>query len=84
MTNLQLTNENKRLKEENEDLKSNYDNLSDLYCEMENKYADLVNNIDSGNSITNIENFKWKLNVNGLLTPELKEFIECYVRYYNN
>ena len=83
MTKLQLINENKRLKEENETLKSNYEDLSDLYCEMENKCADLQNKLDSGSSITNIEIFKWRLNVDGLLTPELEDFIENYIHYYN-
>lgn len=84
MTKLQLVNENKRLREENENIKSNYENLSDLYCEMENKYADLQNKFDSGCTITNIENFKWRLDVDGLLTPELEKFIEYYVHYYND
>lgn len=84
MTKLQLINENKRLKEENENLIQNYDNLSDLYCEMENKYADLQNKFDSGCSITDIKRFKYQLIIDGLMTPELEEFIEYYVRYYND
>lgn len=84
MTKLQLINENKRLQEENENLKSNYENLSDLYCEMENKYADLQNKFDSDCMIKDLDWFKWKLTIDGLLTPELEEFIEYYVRYHND
>ena len=84
MTKLQLINENKRLQEENENLKSNYDNLSDLYCEMENKYADLVNKFDCDGVISDINNFKYRLKVDGLMTPELEEYIEYYIRYYND
>ena len=83
-TKLQLTNENKRLREENENLKSDYENLSDCYCEIENKYADLQNKFDSGNTIMDVENFKWKLRLDGLLTPELENFIEWYIRYHND
>lgn len=82
MTKLQLINENKRLREENENLKSNYENLSDLYCELENKYADLQNKSDR--TIKNFQNFKWRLKLDGLLTPEFEEFIEYYLRYYND
>ena len=84
MTKLQLINENKRLREENESLISNYENLSDLYCEMENKYVDLQNKFDSDCMIKDVEIFKWRLRLDGLLTPELEEFIEHYVRYYNS
>lgn len=84
MTKMQLIEENERLRDENENLKSNYENLSDSYCEMENKCADLRNKFDSNCTITNVETFQWRLDMDGLLTPELKDFIQYYIRYYND
>jgi predicted nuclease with TOPRIM domain len=83
-TKLQLTNENKRLREENENLKSEYENLSDCYCEIENKYADLQNKFDSDCMIKDLNRFKWRLTMDNLLTPELENFIEYYMRYHND
>ena len=58
--------------------------MSDLYCEMENKYANLQNKFDSDCMINDINKFKWQLTVDELMTPELEEFIEYYIRYHND
>lgn len=51
---------------------------------MENKYANLQNKFDSDCMINDINKFKWQLTVDELMTPELEEFIEYYIRYHND
>lgn len=73
----------KRLQSENERLQDELDNLSDCYTEMENESADIFNLLNSGNVIKDIDWFKFKMEVEGLLTPQLESFIETYLKYYN-
>lgn len=73
----------KRLQSENERLEGELDNLSDYYSEMENKCADAINALDGGFAIKDVQLFKFKLELEGLLTPQLESFIDNYLRYYN-
>ena len=73
----------KRLQSENERLQGELDNLSDCYTEMENQRADAINALDSDNVINDVDHFKFRLELDGLLTPQLESFIETYLRYHN-
>lgn len=73
----------KRLQSENERLQGELNNLSDSYTEMENMCADAVNTLDNADTIRDMNWFKFKLEVEGLLTPQLESFIETYLKYYN-
>ena len=87
LTKEQLIEECKRLQSENEKLNDELDNLSDCYTEMENDCADAVNALNDINGSTNIirdmDWFKFKLENEGLLTPQLESFIEYYLKYHN-
>lgn len=81
MTKEELVTQCKRLQSENERLHGELDNLSDCYSEIENQLADAINASDD--SINDIDHFKFRLEIDGLLTPQLESFIETYLKYYN-
>lgn len=83
MTKEELIGRCRRLQSENERLQDELDGLSDCYTEMENQYADVVNNSNRTDRINNIEHFKWKLSIDNLLTPELIDFIDYYLKFHN-
>lgn len=83
MTKEQLIAKCKRLQSENDKLHDELDRLSDCYTEMENKHADVVNIIDGGNIIKDFDWFKFKLEMEGLMTSQLESFIEYYLKYHN-
>lgn len=48
------------------------------------KLKDILDNLDANfNGIADIEDFKYRLRLDNLLTPELEDFIEYYMRYRN-
>lgn len=54
----------------------------DLEIEKEELEEELKNKIDiTEYSILDIDNFKFKLKINGLLSSELEKFIEDYIKY---
>ena len=73
----------KRLQSENDRLQDELDRLSDCYTEMENQHADMVNALNDDNVINDLDDFMFRLEIDGLLTPQFKEFIEIYLKYYN-
>lgn len=73
----------KRLQSENERLLDELDHLSESYCEMENELADRINALDEANSIYSVKWFKFRLQLDGLLTPQLESFIEDYLKFQN-
>lgn len=73
----------RHLQSENERLQDELDRLSDCYTEMENDLADKINTLDAIDSIKDMDWFKYRLELDGLLTPQLESFIEDYLRYYN-
>lgn len=83
LTKEQLIANCKRLQSENERLQSELNDLSDCYTEMENLCADAVNTLNDENVIKDVNWFMFKLEIEGLLTSELKSFIENYMKYYN-
>lgn len=83
MTKEELIARCRNLQSENEKLQDELDRLSDCYTEMENDLADKINTLDAVDSIKDMEWFKYRLQLDGLLTPQLESFIEDYLKYYN-
>lgn len=83
MTKEELVAECKRLRSENKNLQDELDRLSDCYIEMENKCADVINAMGAVDIIKDVDYFKCRLKLYGLLTPQLESFIEVYLNYYN-
>lgn len=73
----------RKLQSENEKLQDELDRLSDCYTEMENQLADQINTLDAVGTIKDVDYFKYRLQLDGLLTPQLESFIEDYLKYYN-
>lgn len=73
----------KKLQSENEKLEDELDKLSDCYTEMENQLADISIILDAADVIKDVNYFKFRLELDYLLTPQLKSFIEDYLKYYN-
>ena len=84
MTKEQLIAECRKLRSENDRLQDELDALSDCYSELENEAADLANTIDVTDTIKDMDWFKYKLELYGLLTPQLEQFIEYYLQYHND
>lgn len=83
MTKEELIAKCRKLQSENQRLQDELDNLSDSYTEMENQLADQINSLDAVDSIKDMNWFKYRLQLDGLLTPQLESFIEDYLKYYN-
>ena len=83
MTKEELIARCRNLQSENERLQDELDSLSDCYTEMENQLADRINALDAVDTIKDTEWFKYRLELDGLLTPQLESFIEDYLKYYN-
>lgn len=83
MTKEELIAKCRKQQSEIENLKDELDRLSDCYTEMENQLADKINTLDVLDSIKDIDWFKYRLQLDGLLTPQLESFIEDYLKYYN-
>lgn len=83
MTKEELIARCRNLQAENERLQDELDRLSDCYTEMENDLADKINSLNVVDSIKDMEWFKYRLQLDGLLTPQLESFIEDYLKYYN-
>ena len=73
----------RKLQSENEKLQDELDRLSDCYTDMESQLADLINTFDLMDVIKDVDYFKWKLQLDGLLTSQLESFIDYYLRFYN-
>ena len=83
MTKEELIARCRNLQSENERLQDELDRLSDCYTEMENDLADKINTLDAVDTIKDMDWFKYRLELDGLLTPQLESFIEDYLKYYN-
>jgi hypothetical protein len=81
MTKEELVVTCRRLQSENERLQDELDRLSDCYFEMENQLA--ANSSDEVNSILDVNHFKWRLQIDEIMTPQLESFIEDYLKFYN-
>ena len=61
------------------------DNADDAYSELEDKLYRMEVEMDElkKNGIRNIDNFKNRLALDGMLTEELEREIDQYLRYHN-
>lgn len=76
----------KKLKEISEDLKSikwGFQEANDYLAETEDMIETIQNNQER-KMIKDINNFKRELKREGLYSNKLDEFIEDYMKYYNN
>ena len=83
MTKEELISKCRKQQSEIERLQDELDRLSDCYTEMENQLADQINTLDAIDTIKDVNWFKYRLQLDGLLTPQLESFIEDYLKYYN-
>lgn len=60
--------------------KTEYDDVEEQREELETQIEDLT----SYDGIKNIDNFIFKLKTENMYTDELKEFIENYLKFYND
>lgn len=77
---------NKRLKEINENLRSiswDFETVNEYLAETEDMIIEIQNNQER-KMIKNISNFKRELKREGLYSNKLDDFIEDYMKYYNN
>lgn len=75
-----------KLKEISEDLKSikwDFEIANDYLSETEDMIRTIQNNQER-NMIKDISNFKRELKREGLYSNKLDDFIEDYMKYYNN
>ena len=80
MTKQELINECRRLQLENDKLQDELDRLSDSYTELEYQLADMTNSVDA---IMDVNHFKYRLQIDEMLTAQLESFIEYYLKYHN-
>jgi predicted nuclease with TOPRIM domain len=85
MTKQKLGEENEELREQIEDLQSELDNLNDAYTDIEYENAQLQNELNNQPSdrINDIEDFKFRLRNDNLMSPELEQFIDNYLKWHN-
>jgi hypothetical protein len=83
MTKEELVAKCRRLQSENYKLQDELGRLSDCYTELENAVADKINSLDAMDTIKDVDWFKRRLLLDGLLTPQLESFIEDYLKFYN-
>ena len=83
LTKEELVAKCKRLQSENERLEDELNRLSDCYTELENESADAVNALNDENIVKDVDQFKFRLQLEGLWTSQMESFIEYYLRYHN-
>lgn len=65
-------------------IKNEFDLACEDIIEIIQSYQESLEDVEIANGIRNIDNFVWKLELEGLYTPELKQFLEYYMRYEND
>ena len=80
MTKEELVLRCRRLQSENEGLRDELDDLGECYSYLENKLADIN---DEMYAIYDVDWFKFRLMEHDLLTEELEDFIDYYLKYHN-
>lgn len=83
MTKAELQIEYDILKGENEYLRDELDSLNEAYADLERQLADTVNSVGDY-YISDVDNFISRMQLEGLYTPEMAQFIEYYMRYHND
>ena len=75
------------LQEKVEELENDVEYWQDEYNDIEEErdmLMDQVENVEVYEGIKDLDNFIWKLKLENLYTDELKEFIEHYLKFYND
>lgn len=75
-----MPNAQKGFNKHNDDLLDHIANLEEYISFLEEKIMDLT---DSSSVIFDVPNFKFRLQIDGLLTSELEDEIDSYMKYYN-
>lgn len=85
MTKQELEEKIKELEDMVEARDMALDNADDAYSELEDKLYRMEVEMDElkKNGIRDIDNFKNRLALDGMLTKELEREIDQYLRYYN-
>jgi len=83
MTKAELEKDRDEWKQQAESLQDDLDSLNEAYCELERINADLTNSVGDY-YISDVNNFISRMQLEGLYTPEMAQFIEYYLRYHND
>jgi regulator of replication initiation timing len=83
MTKTELEQRVKELEEEVESLNDELNGEYEAYTELENENYELTRRLETGGSVVNMNDFKYRLKIDGLMTDELNEFIDNYMKFYN-
>ena len=84
MTKAELQEELTELQEKVEQLENDVDYWQHEYNDLEEIKEELEEELSKySGGITNIDNFIWKLKLDNLYTDKLKDFINNYIKYYN-
>jgi peptidoglycan hydrolase CwlO-like protein len=83
MTKTELEKRVKELEEEVESLQNELDGENEAYTELENKNWELNNMIYKGECAVDMNDFKHRLKIDELMTDELSDFIDNYMKFYN-
>ena len=85
MTKQELEEKIKKLEDMVEARDMALDNADDAYSELEDKLYQMEVEMDElkKNGIRDIDNFKNRLALDGMLTKELEREIDQYLRYHN-
>jgi chromosome segregation ATPase len=84
MTKAELEQRVKELEEEVESLQNELDDENEAYTELENKNWELNNMIYKGECAVDMNDFRHRLKIDGLMTDELESYIDNYMKFYNN
>lgn len=87
MTKKELKEEVSDLEERISELKDYIDYQQSEYDELEEIKDDLerqVNDLKMKDGINDLEDFIFRLKVNGLYSDKLQDFIDEYLKYYND
>lgn len=83
MTKAELELRVRELEEERDALADSLVGYEEAYGELENRCAELTQNNDQYVGIVDVEHFRSRLAMDGLYSAELEQFIDEYLRFYN-
>lgn len=90
LTKAELIERHKELQEEYDSLEQRYNDLDDCYAELEGQLCENAEELEEKHedlkekSILDLDKFKRELETQGLLTDELREFIDRYMQFDNH
>lgn len=83
MTKAELEKDRDFWKGQAENLEDELYALNEAYSDLENELAEAELEFSFCNGIRDIEQFKHRLWIDGIMSKELEEFIDTYLRFYN-